>query len=216
MNPITSTQSPTPTAAPAAKTALTSDYTTFLRMLTTQMQNQDPLNPIESADYAVQLATFSGVEQQVKANTLLAQLSAQFNLLGMAQLSGWVGQEAQSTAPVFFDGGPVTLIPAPAAGADRATLVVKDAQGNLVSRESLPLSSAPYQWLGADASGAPLPRGTYSLTLESQRGDQVIATTPVNSYSRIEEARRDESGLILVLRGGVSVPADQVTALRMP
>jgi len=40
---------------------ITSDFDTFLRMLTVQMQNQDPLNPIDSADYAVQLATFSGI-----------------------------------------------------------------------------------------------------------------------------------------------------------
>ena len=49
---------------------ISSDFNTFLRMLTVQMQNQDPLNPIDSADYAVQLATFSGVEQQVRTNQL--------------------------------------------------------------------------------------------------------------------------------------------------
>ena len=46
----------------------------FLKLLTTQMQNQDPLNPIDSTDYAAQLATFSGVEQQVRTNSLLADL----------------------------------------------------------------------------------------------------------------------------------------------
>ena len=44
---------------------LSSDFETFLKMLTTQMQNQDPLNPVDSTDYATQLATFSSVEQQV-------------------------------------------------------------------------------------------------------------------------------------------------------
>ena len=48
----------------AAKAMINSDFETFLKMLTAQMENQDPLNPIESSDYAVQLATFSGVEQQ--------------------------------------------------------------------------------------------------------------------------------------------------------
>ena len=59
---------------PPARSALASDFDTFLRMLTTQMQNQDPLNPIDSTDYATQLATFSGVEQQVRTNSLLADL----------------------------------------------------------------------------------------------------------------------------------------------
>ena len=41
------------------------DFETFLKMLTTQIRNQDPLNPMEGSEFAVQLATFSGVEQQV-------------------------------------------------------------------------------------------------------------------------------------------------------
>ena len=64
---------PAPAAAPqgAEKPKISSDFETFLRMLTVQMQNQDPLNPIQSSDFAVQLATFSGVEQQVRTNDLL-------------------------------------------------------------------------------------------------------------------------------------------------
>ncbi len=54
----------------SADKAVTSDYETFLRMLTTQLQNQDPMNPMESDDFAMQLATFSGVEQQVKTNEI--------------------------------------------------------------------------------------------------------------------------------------------------
>ena len=50
-------------AADGSAAAESSDFETFLKMLTVQMQNQDPLNPVESTDYAVQLATFSGVEQ---------------------------------------------------------------------------------------------------------------------------------------------------------
>ena len=50
------------------KPVLSSDFETFLKMLTVQLENQDPLNPVDSADYAVQLATFSGVEQQVQTN----------------------------------------------------------------------------------------------------------------------------------------------------
>jgi flagellar basal-body rod modification protein FlgD len=74
--PATAPATPAPPAAPAPPgRAISSDFNTFLRMLTVQMQNQDPLDPIDSADFAVQLATFSGVEQQVRTNELLGQLS---------------------------------------------------------------------------------------------------------------------------------------------
>ena len=192
------------------------DFETFLRMLTVQMQNQDPLNPIDSADYAVQLATFSGVEQQVRTNQLLADLQGKFSQLGMAEMASWIGKEARSPAPVRYAGSPVTLSPNPAVGANRAVLVVKDAQGTLVSREEIPVSAEPYQWLGAGSDGNPLPAGTYSIALESLKGETVISALPVEHYARVIEARGGSNGTRLLLEGGVEVPASAVTALREP
>ena len=195
---------------------ITSDFDTFLRMLTVQMQNQDPLNPIDSADYAVQLATFSGVEQQVRTNQLLTDMQGRYQQMGMAEMAGWIGQEARSSAPVRFEGGAVTLSPSPATGADRAVLVVKDARGTLVSREEIPATAAPYQWLGADAQGNPLPPGAYTLSVESLQGDRVISTNPIEHYARVVEVRSTPQGPSLVLEGGVEVQSSAVTALRMP
>jgi flagellar basal-body rod modification protein FlgD len=206
-------------AAPAAlsnqSAFASSDFETFLKMLTTQMQNQDPLNPIDSADYATQLATFSGVEQAVRTNQLLEGLQSQFGLLGMAQIAGWVGQEARSAAPVFVDGTPVTLSPNPAAAADRAVLVVKDAQGRTVSREDIPVSAEPYEWVGTSATGGPLPQGTYTLSLESYNDGDLLTTTPMEYYAEIQEARGGAGGTRLVLHGGIEVLATNVSALRV-
>lgn len=204
-------------ATPASPPKITSDFNTFLRMLTVQMQNQDPLNPIDSADYAVQLATFSVVEQQVRTNQLLADLQGRFQQLGMAEMASWIGKEARSPAPVRYDGTPVTLSPNPAVGANRAVLVVKDAAGNLLSREEIPVSAEPYQWLGAGADGSPLPPGTYSIDLECLNGDRVIDTRAVEHYARVIEAKGGgTTGTRLVLEGGIEVLASDVTALREP
>jgi flagellar basal-body rod modification protein FlgD len=180
------------------------------------INNQDPLNPIDSADYAVQLATFSGVEQSVRTNQLLEAMQSQFDVLGMAQLAGWVGQEARSSAPVFMDGTPVTLSLAPSDHADRAVLVVRDAQGSVVSREDVPTDVSQYEWFGADFRGDHLRRGPYSLSLESYYSDDLIATTSVESYAQILEARGGAGGTKLLLRGGIEVSASSVTALRVP
>lgn len=200
--------------APKPQAGITSDFTTFLKMLTTQMQNQDPMNPIDSTDYATQLATFSGVEQQVRTNTLLADLGAQFGLLGMAQLAGWVGQSARSTGPVWMDGGSVPLDLAPPTGATRAMLVVRDAVGDVISREEVPVAGGNYQWLGGDMRGDPLPPAAYQLTLESWNGDTMLPTQPVQAWAKISEARNGPEGVTLVLQGGVEVKATDVTALR--
>ena len=206
----------TASAQTSAKPLISSDFDTFLKMLTAQMQNQDPLNPIDSTDYATQLATFSGVEQQARTNELLASLGGQMALLGMSQLAGWVGQEARANAPVWMDGDPVTMQLTPAIGADRAVLVVRDASGALVNREEVPNEAGLYDWLGGDASGDPLPDAAYSLSLESYSGDILLGESPVESYARIVEARNGPAGAMLVLEGGIEVLSTNITALRVP
>lgn len=203
-------------AAPAQKSVISSDFNTFLKMLTTQIKNQDPTNPMDSSDFAVQLATFSGVEQQVRTNDMLGTLSSQFGVMGMSQLAAWVGQEARAPGPVYLGDSPVTVTYASAAGADRAVLVARDGQGNVMGREDVALGKGPHQWQGYDAQGQLLPKGQYALSLESYKGGvQVGPPSEVQAYSRILEARSGASGTMLVLEGGIEVAATAVTALRV-
>jgi flagellar basal-body rod modification protein FlgD len=204
---------PTPAAPPSGR-ALTSDFNTFLQMLTVQMRNQDPLNPIDSADYAVQLATFSGVEQQVKTNELLGQLSSQLQLSGLAELAGWVGREARAAMPARFDGAPITLSPNPAADADSAELVVRNAAGQEVARGPIPVASDPIEWAGVGADGTPLPSGTYRFEVVSLKAGEVLRTDPAELYATIREVRAEGGETVLVMEGGALVPAGEVTALR--
>jgi flagellar basal-body rod modification protein FlgD len=209
--------SPTPYGPTAVEApVVASDYETFLLMMTTQLQNQDPLDPMDSDQFAVQLATFSGVEQQVLTNDLLTELTAQSTMQSMAQMAGWVGKEARVAAPVYFDGEPITLSPNPAVAADKTVLVVTDLDGVEVARQEIPVTTAPYAWTGLDAAGNPLPDGIYNLTLENYAGTELLGTTEVEHYSVIEEARSVAGGTTLLFEGGIEVPALYVTALREP
>jgi flagellar basal-body rod modification protein FlgD len=219
---VSTVTAPTVSSATAAATPsnrnamISSDFETFLKMLTTQMQNQDPLNPMDSADYAVQLATFSGVEQQMKTNQLLQGLGGQMGMMGMAQLAGWVGMEARAAAPAWFDGSPVTLAPNPASLADQAVLIARNAQGQEVAREQIALGADTMDWVGIGAMGHPLPSGLYSFALESYSEGNLLSTSPVEVYAPIIEARTGAGDTILLLEGGVEVSSTSVTALRAP
>ena len=195
---------------------ITSDFETFLLMLTTQLENQDPLNPIESQDFAVQLATFSGVEQQVLTNDLLENLTGALGASDLAQLAGWVGMEARVNAPVAFDGSPVDIAIDPQPGSDRAELVVRDASGNEISREGVPLNAGTYAWVGLDQKGQPLDAGSYTLELASINQGETTSIVPVEHYARVSEARQGRDGVELVIAGGATVPSNSVTALREP
>ena len=182
---------------PRGPSGLNSDFNTFLRMLTTQMQNQDPLNPLNSSDFAVQLATFSQVEQQVRTNDLLTTLGSQMAVMGMSQLASWVGMEARVSAPVTPSGAPIELAYQARSTADSATLVVTNTRGNEVQRIAVDPNGESYDWPTAG-----LPGGSYSVSLESYAGDTLIGTDPVDHYARINEARSQGGSVVLLLEFG--------------
>ncbi len=217
-SPATSTTStrPATTTVGAPKSAISADFNTFLTMLTTQIQNQDPLSPMKAEEFAVQLATFSSVEQQVKTNDLLAAMGDQFAAMGMAQFASWVGMEGRAPVPALFRGEPITLSPNPVLGADRAELVVRDANGNEIERREIPVSAEPIEWTGTGPSGSPYLHGVYSFELVSFQSGVPVASTPVDVYSEIVEARGENGGTVLVMESGAEVAANEITALRRP
>lgn len=217
---------PTPAATTAATAPvpqpaetginLASDFETFIRLLTTQAENQDPLEPIDATEYASQLAQFSMVEQQVKGNDILSALSSQLGAGNMAQLASWIGMEARSTAPAFFDGNPISIDSKPAPNAEEVMLVVKDARGAEVQRNALPLAAQEVVWAGVSSDGAPFPNGQYSFAIESRARGEVINTAPAQTYSRITEARIEQGETVLIVEGGGTLKTDAVTGLRAP
>ena len=205
-----------PIAEAPAKATISSDFETFLIMLTTQMQNQDPLNPIDSSDFAVQLATFSSVEQQVKTNDLLTSLGQQFGLMSLSQLAGWVGMEARVAAPAYFDGSPITVYPSVATTADNAILTATDENGLEVMRQQIGLTGSAVPWAGVGTDGQPLPAGLYHFNVENYSNSNLIATDPAQIYSLVTEAKSENGATIVVLAGGAEVPSDDIKALRAP
>ena len=202
-------------AAPEQKKkALSSDFETFLKLLTTQARYQDPLEPIDSSEYSAQLAQFSVVEPPVLSNDLLTALSAQLGTGGIGQVAGWIGMEARTDAPVEFDGAPITLIPSFTGAAQSAALIAYDARGIEVQRRPVAVSSDPIQWNGIGSNAQALPNGEYTFAIETKSTDGSNKLSLVDAYTRITEARIDVDGPRLILKGGQEITVDQVRALR--
>lgn len=203
----------TSTSPATTASAASANFDTFLKMLTTQLRHQDPLNPMEGSDFAVQLATFSGVEQQAQTNKLLTQMAAQLGG-GLGQVASWIGKEIRTTEPVWFGDKPLTLDIAPDSRADSVVLVARNAAGAEIAREEIGPGEGQIDWYGRDALGQKLPDGRYAFTLESSRAGEVISEQPVGAYARVIEAETGLEGIDLILAGGGSVPAGDVEALR--
>lgn len=217
---ITPTQTTTPAngqpqpAAQSQKSALTSDFETFLLMMTTQAQNQDPLEPMDSSEYASQLAQFSMVEQQVQTNDLLAELALSLGSVNLDELAGWVGMDVRTSGAFHFDGEPATLIAQADPAADGAYLVIRDGDGAVIDRSAVPPTGTEFVWAGTGSDGSPLPAGNYSATLESYDGDELLSEQLASAYNQVVEAQVGEDTVLLTLESGQVVPAGLVTAVR--
>lgn len=215
---------PTATTTPAApalalpsaeeSSVLSSDFETFIKMLTTQAKYQDPLEPIDSSEYAAQLAQFSMVEQQVKSNDILAQLVTQMGGSNLTGMASWIGMEARTTTPPHFDGAPISVTPTLPTGADEMYLNVYDSAGAQVQRLALPLSTDPYQWTGLNDNGSPFETGTYRMEIEAYGNEELLSTTAAQTYSKITEVQSGSGDAALVLASGHSISAAEISALR--
>jgi len=214
---LTQITAATTTFVPQTETTeavISSDFETFLRLLTVQLENQDPLDPTDSADHAMQLATFSGVEQQVLTNDLITSLSTQLNTTGLSQIANWVGQEARAAMPAHFSGSPITIAPNPVAAADTVELVVFDASGNEVERSEIPVSADPIEWAGTSADGTPYENGLYEFRVISSSNGEVLSDDLSDVYAPVREVRSQAGQIFLMMEGDVAVLASDVSAIR--
>lgn len=209
---------PSKTAQPPQKpteksSVVGGDFQTFLKMLTAQIKNQDPLNPMEGSDFAVQLATFSGVEQQVQTNDLLRQLTGSGGANALAVYTNWIGKQVRTTQPVFVGSDPVMMdIPA-SNSADEVSLVVLDADGNRVTSERVGDQNGLVRWHGLNAKGADLPTGIYTFKIERIRQGELTSSEKVPTYADVVEVGRQHGEVQLILAGGATAKPDEVEAL---
>ena len=193
---------------------LAADFETFLTLLTTQMRNQDPLQPMESTEFISQLATFSGVEQQVRANQRLDGILSALSGDTSAGLAEWIGREVRAPTKAAYEGDPIEVGFTAADDADRNLLVVKNAFGSVVASRTLDSGATEATWDGTDDLGNGVAHGDYTFAVESYDGDTLLGTQTGTIYATVTEVRIADGKPALVLGNGEQVPLDSITGLR--
>lgn len=194
--------------------AVAGDFQTFLTLLTTQMRNQDPLKPMDSTEFVAQLASFSAVEQQIRANDRLQGILDVLSGGSTAGLAEWIGREVRVAAKAAFDGAPVEVAVTPAEGADRAVLVVRNDFDSVVARVPVEPGASEATWDGRDEMGNGVAHGRYGFTVESYAGDVLTGTAPGMVFARVQEVRIVDGAPMLVVAGGAQVPLDAIGGVR--
>ncbi|GIV61226.1 MAG: basal-body rod modification protein FlgD [Rhodothermaceae bacterium] len=218
-NPIPGT-STSPTPAPTGSQILGKDE--FLRLLVTQLSNQDPLNPLQGQEFAAQLAQFSSVEQLINIQETLAANGASLDVLAQTTnagiASGLIGKTVEALGDqVSWDGEGERILGFDLAGsADTVTLTIRDAAGNVVRTVDLGQQDAgqhTFTWDGKDKYGATVAAGTYTfeVTATEADGDAVEATEHVTGT--VDRITFGPEGILLWL-GGTAVSLANVSAVK--
>ncbi len=189
----------------------------FLRLLLTQLQNQDPLSPVDNSQMLAQLAQFSSLEQMQSVasgldSLLLAQASA--NQMSTANL---VGRSVtfRTGGVDWVKGGQPLALQAQLADAADVTAVVQDASGRTVRTIRLGPSQAgavAFSWDGRDDKGGEVPAGRYQVLLSAKGG----AGEDVGVEMRAQGVVRGvtfEDGVPLLLIGGSRVKMSDVVEI---
>src|SRR5690348_4539272 len=143
------------------------NFTTFLTLLTTQLQNQNPLDPLDTNQFTQQLVEFASVEQQINMNTQLQSLVSLQQTAQNSQALGFVGKTVTvkgATAPLTNGQAQWTFNPPSPAS---ATFTISDATGQTVFTQTgtVQPGTQTFNWNGLDSSGRQWADGNYTLTI---------------------------------------------------
>jgi flagellar basal-body rod modification protein FlgD len=208
----TSTTSSTSTVSGGA--AIAENFDQFLTLLTTQLKNQSPLDPLDTNQFTAQLVQFAGVEQQLKTNETLTSLLS-LNSAGTATSAvGFIGSTitADGATTRLEDDEAEWQVNVPRGGV--ATITIKDAKGSVVQTltKTLVAGDQTYSWDGTTSTAQKAEPGEYTITIDAKdtAGAAMTATTKISGL--VDGV--DFTGSIPTLKiGSISVPLDQVKSV---
>ncbi len=171
-------------AAPAAPTDEALGKETFLKLLTTQMQNQDPTSPMKNEEFVAQLAQFSSLEQLMGLQGTMEGVYLGIMSMNNASMASLVGTEvvAAGDQVKVTDGEPATLHFNAASAIDGGTVTIKDESGQVVrTLEVGPQEDGDFEvvWDGKDDDGQPVDDGQYTFSIAGDDGEALDVETLV-------------------------------------
>ncbi len=207
---------PSTSAAENSALKLSDTFDSFLTLLTAQLTNQDPLEPLDANQFTDQLVNFTNVEQSIATNQNLEQLLALYQANELSAAVGYIGKAVE--AP-----GNTTVMKNSKAkwaygvddGAVSTTLKVLDSTGKAVftTKGDISVGRHDFAWDGKNNLGQTLPDGIYALTVTSIDGDGNQVDTAVNLVATVEGVLT-ENGVNKVDVGGLTVPLDDIVSVK--
>ena len=199
----------------SALSQLTEDLDNFLTILTTQLQHQDPLEPLDTHEFTQQLVQFSSVEQLIAQNKNLESIiELQQNAMAISAVS-YMGTEVSAAGQEnMLEGGQSSFSYTLPQNAAAASATITNETGSTVYYGAAETTSGThsFSWDGNSTTGVAQPEGKYQLTINATNSDgQPI--TPSYSITGIVTGVELEEGTAILSIGSVKVPLTNVTQI---
>ncbi len=200
----------------SSKNRLADSEATFLKLLTTQLKNQDPLSPLDSNQFTQQITQMTGVEQQLLTNDLLTKLVG-LSDGGLASSVNLIGQQVKAaSANAALTNGKASWSYDLAGLAKDATITVSNSAGQAVYSETasdLAKGNHDFTWNGKTTDGRALPDGdTYTVKIAAKAADgSAVSATPY--VSGVATGVESLNGSTVVSIGKTKVPVSQIVSV---
>jgi flagellar basal-body rod modification protein FlgD len=201
--PATGSTSTTASTTGIDADTIAGNFQTFLTLLTTQLKNQNPLDPLDTNQFTSQLVQFAQVEQQLKSNDQLSTLvSLQQTAQNTAALE-FVGQTvgvAGATAPLSNGLATWNLnVPKPATGV--ISIASATGQNVYTGTYNMNAGNQPFTWDGKDASGLQWPDGNYTISVNAQDASGQAVAVPTEIDATVDSADLSQTPPLLSIAG---------------
>lgn len=211
------TQTGTSSTSSASQT-LSADMNTFLTLLTTQLKYQDPLDPMDTAEFTNQLVQYSSVEQAIQTNSKLDSLiSMSTSNLG-AQAVSYIGKVAQVLGDVMpLEDGIAKAAYTLDKDVKSVSVVVKDMNGKIVYSEGGETTSGTHEftWNGKDMNGNQLEDGAYQIVVSaSVATGEASANVTTTIFGRVTGVASDSNGVYIGLGDAVTANLSDILTIR--
>ncbi|MGH6718524.1 MAG: flagellar hook assembly protein FlgD [Alphaproteobacteria bacterium] len=218
MNVNSAAQVTNTSATATSRNQIADKFDDFLLLLTTQLQHQDPLAPLDSTEFVTQLVSFTQVEQSINTNTHLESLISMIRSGQEAAAVGYLGKivEAEGDTAKLQNGQALFSYDLPRAAAS-AIVTISDADGNVVfsGQAETTVGRHAYLWNGQSSSGVPMPDGLYTIAIKAKDAAGQSIPVATTFFGRVNAIDQSGDEVFLDVDSAV-LPLDSILAVIDP
>ncbi len=191
------------------------DFDTFLQLLTTQLQNQNPLDPLDTNQFTQQLVQFTGVEQALKTNeqleTLLLFQSAATSTAAASFIGKTIVTEGTTAS---LSGSQAVWTYELSQPAPNTTITIRNSAGESVFTDQVSLAAGKQDisWDGLNNNGEAQPNGTYQITIDARDANNNSLTVATSVSGIVDSVDLSEADPVLII-GSQRINLSTVTAI---